>query len=135
MNRWLSLILGPELYWIMVYVAFRWLAVRNVPPSAAGNTTLNWAVWLAATVGVAASFALLALPNTNRWIVLVRLAVAGFIGLNAGVIVACGAIKYPEPGRDSGLMALWFLAVGVGVIVWVIGAIVSVFALRTSGSG
>ena len=130
MNRWLSVLLGPELYWIALYILFRWLAGRNVPPTAAGNTTLNWAVWLVATFGVLFSLAFLALPGSNRWWMLLRLAIAGFVGLNACVIVACEAIKYPELGRDSGLMALWMLAVGVGGILWTLGTIVSLIVMR-----
>jgi hypothetical protein len=132
MNRWLSVMFGPELYW-MLLMTLRWIGTRNVPPTPAGNTTLNWAIWLTATVGVLASFAAFALPGGNRWALLVRLALAGFIGLNACAIVACEAIKYPEPGRNSGLMALWFLAVGVGGILWFLGALVVLIVLRSSG--
>src|SRR5688572_75983 len=133
MNRWLSLILGPELYWIILYVVFRWLAARNVPPTASGNTTLNWAIWLVATVGVLLSFAAFAVPGVNRWILFIRHALAAFIGLNACVIAACAAIKYPELGRDSGLMALWYLAVAAGGVLWILAAIVAIilFWIRT----
>ncbi len=133
MNRWISIILGPESYWIAWFLVVRWIAARNVPPTAAGNTALNWAVWLAATLGVLLAFAVFSIPGVNKWPMLVRLAVAGFIGLNACAIAACGAIKYPELGRDSGLMALWFLAVGVGAIIWVAGAIVALLILRSRG--
>lgn len=135
MNRWLSIFLGPEVYWIVLFIVCRWIAARNFPPTAAGNTTLNWAIWLAATLGVLASFAALAIPGVNRWVMLLRLALAGFIGLNACAIVACGAIKYPELGRDSGLMALWFLAVGVGAMLWVLGAVVAMLAFRARIKG
>jgi len=131
MNRWISIILGPESYWIAWYLVVRWLAARNVPPTAAGNTALNWAVWLSATLGVLLAFAFISIPGVNKWSMLARLAVAGFIGLNACAIAACAAIKYPELGRDSGLMALWFLAVGVGAILWVAGALVALFVLRS----
>ena len=102
MNRWLPAVLGPELYWIVVYLILRWLAARNVPPTAAGNAALNWAIWLAATVGVLASFAAFAVPGTNRWALLARLAFAGFIGLNDCAIVACDAIKYTELAEIPG---------------------------------
>jgi hypothetical protein len=114
----LRIFIGPELYWVLLYLAVRWLAARNVPPTAAGNTALEWAVWLTATAGVALSFAFLAVPGVNRWILLARLVVAALIGVNACAIAACEAIKYPELGRDSGLMALWFIAAMLGDVIW-----------------
>ena len=130
MQRWLRIFIGPELHWILLYVRVRWLAARNVPPTASGNTALEAAVWLTATVGVVLSFVFLAMPGANRWILFGRLAVAGFIGVNACAIAACEAIKYPEPGRDSGLMALWFMAAMLGGVIWCISAGVSIVILR-----
>jgi hypothetical protein len=134
MHRLLRIFIGLELYWVLWYLVFRWLAVRNVPPTEAGNVALNWAVWLMATIGVALSFALLALPGANRWILFARLAIAALIGVNACSIVACDAIKYPEPGRDSGLLGLWILAVMVSGVVWCISAGVSLLILRLKSS-
>jgi hypothetical protein len=130
MQRLLRIFIGSELYWVVLYVGVCWIAARNVPPTGPGNTALEWAVWLTATVGVALSFALLAVSGINRWILLARLAFAAFIGVNACAISACEAIKYPELGRDSGLMALWFMAAMLGGIVWCVSAGVSLLILR-----
>ena len=134
MQRLSRILIGPEVYWVVLYLVFRWLAVRNVPPTEPGNVALNWAVGLMATVGVALSFGLLAVPGANRWISFARLAIAAFIGVNACSIVACDAIKYPEPGRDSGLLGLWIMAVIVGEIVWCVAAGISLFVLRLKSS-
>lgn len=130
MNRLFSILLGPELFWTMLYLACRWLAARNVPPTAAGNAMLNWAIWIAVLVAVPLSFALLGLPGTNRWIMFARLAVAAFIGLNACVFAACDGINYPGLGQNSGLMALWMIAIMAGGFVWCVSAGVSLFLLR-----
>jgi hypothetical protein len=130
MQRLLRILIGPELYWILLYLLVRWIAARNVPPTGPGNAALEWAVWLTATAGVVLSFAFLAMPGGNRWILLTRLAIAAFIGVNACAIAACEAIKYPEPGRDSGLMALWFMAAMLGGIIWCIAAGISLLILR-----
>ena len=66
MQRFLRIFIGPELYWILLYLGVRWLAARNVPPTASGNTALEWVVWLTATVGVVLSFVFLAVPGVNR---------------------------------------------------------------------
>ena len=130
MQRLLRIFIGAELDWVLLYVGVRWLAARNVPPSAQGNTVLEWAVWLTATVAVVLSFVFLAIPGVNRWIALGRLAFAAFIGVNACAIAGCEGIKYPELGRDSGLMALWFMAAMVGGIMWCISAAVSLVIMR-----
>lgn len=134
MSRFASVVLGPELFWVLIYLVFRWLAARNVPPTEAGNAALNWAIWLAAIVGVAASFAFIAMPGANRWVMFARLTVVGFIGLNACVILACEWIKYPVPGQNSGLMALWIVAVIAGGAVWVLGAIATAIIVRMSAA-
>ncbi len=115
---------------MLLYLGVRWLAARNVPPTGPGNTALEWVVWLTATVGVALSFAFLAVPGMNRWIILARLGIAAFVGVNACAIACCEAIKYPELGRDSGLMALWIMAAMLGGIVWCVSAGVSLLILR-----
>ena len=59
-----------------------------------------------------------------------RLAFAAFIGVNACAIAACEAIKYPELGRDSGLLGLWIMAALLGGVVWCVSAGVSLLILR-----
>ncbi len=130
MHRLLRIFIGPELYWVLLYLGIRWLAARNVPPTGPGNTMLESVVWLTATIGVALSFVFLAVPGVNRWILFARLAFAAFIGVNTCAIAICEAIKYPEPGRDSGLMALWFMAAMLGGVVWCIVAGISLLILR-----
>jgi hypothetical protein len=134
MYHLLRILIGPELYWVLLYLGVRWLAARNVPPTASGNSALEWAVWLTATVAVALSFAFLAVPGINRWILLARLAITAFVGVNACAISACEAIKYPELGRDSGLMTLWFVAAMLGGVVWCVAAGVSLLILRRRSS-
>jgi len=130
MQRRLRILIGPELYWVLLYLVIRVLAASNTPPTVSGNNALEWAVWLTATAGVALSFIFLTLPFINRWVMLARLAFAAFIGVNACAITACAAIKYPELGRDSGLMALWMLAAMLGGVVWLAAAGVSLVILR-----
>ena len=73
MQRLLRLLIGPELYWLLLYLGVRWLAASNVPPTLSGNNALEFAVWVTATAGVTLSFLLLALPWANRWRMLARL--------------------------------------------------------------
>src|SRR3954453_16415195 len=130
MERLLRIVRGPELYWVLLYLCVQRVAASNVPPTASGNSALEWTVWLTATVGVTLSFAFLAVARPNRWVMLARLALAAFVGVNACALTACGAIKYPELGRDSGLMALWFMAAMLGAVVWFVTAGVTLLILR-----
>ena len=129
MQRLLRILIGPELYWVVLYLGVRWLAAGNVPPTGPGNTALEWTVWLTATVGVALSFAFLAVRGMNRWTIWARLAFAAFIGVNACAVVACEAIKYSETGRDSGLLGLWMIAALHGAVVWCLSAGASLLIL------
>jgi len=130
MQRLFRFLIGPELYWVLLYLGVRCLAASNVPPTASGNNALEWVVWLTATLDVALSFVFLVLPWANRRGMLTRLALAAFVGVNACIFAACAAIKYPELGRDSGLMALWFMAAMLGAVVWCVTAGVSLLILR-----
>ena len=71
----------------------------------------------------------MAVPGINRSTMLARLAFAAFIGVNACAIAACEAIKYPELGRDSGLLGLWMVAALLGGVVWCVSVGVSLFIL------
>ena len=81
------------------------------------------------------SFLAFALPGAGRWWLLARLAIAGFLGLNACAIVACNWIKYPEAGRDSGLLGLWMLAVMFGALTFLICTGITLFLLKGSPRG
>lgn len=133
MLRPLSIVLGPELYWLAIYLGFRWLAHRNVPPTAKGNSALNSAVWLVAILAVPLSFAFYAVPGNDRWILLVRLAITALVGVNACAVLACDWIKYPEPGRNSGLLALWISSAGLAGFTWLASAVVAILLLRVGG--
>ncbi len=123
----LTVLLGPELYWLALYMGFRWLASRNDPPSESGNATLQAAVYVAASAGVALAFGFLAVPGAHKGILFARLAVTAAVGVIACAVVACEGIRYPEAGRDSGLLGVLMYATMLGGLVWIVGAIASWF--------
>lgn len=130
MKNWTLLLLSPETYWALLLLGFHWLAARNVPATAAGNELLTWAIWLAAGLAVPLSFVVLAVPHGLPWLMLTRLGLSALIGLNTCVIVAGEAIHYPEPGRNSGLLALWLRAGLLGAVLWLLTAGLAWWLLR-----
>lgn len=46
MDRWTTVLLGPELYWLVVSLALYLLGLRNVPATEAGSRTLERLLWL-----------------------------------------------------------------------------------------
>ena len=48
---------------------------------------------------------------------------AAFIGLNAALITTVGAIDYGD-SRNSGTYAFWFLGVGLGGVLWIVGYVI-----------
>lgn len=122
MPYWLSLILGPELFWLAVYLFVSWLGGRNHPSTPSGNNIMEHAAWAMSYAAVPLSFLVYLIPGTNRWWLLGRLALAGFIGINACLLSIVEDIDYPEAGRNSGLMGYWIMGVIFGGIIYIVGA-------------
>ncbi|MBY0374406.1 MAG: hypothetical protein K2Q23_10460 [Bryobacteraceae bacterium] len=123
MPIWLARLLGPEVYWLAMYLIARWVGARNVPATPAGNTLIENFWWGYAFAAPAGSFLLFVVPGPNRWILLLRLGIAAFIGLNAGTMHLAERLDYPEPGRNSGTYGYWLMGTLGGTALYVVGAI------------
>ena len=114
MQRLLRILIGPELYWMLLYLGVRWLAASNVPPTAVWQQCVGICRLgdsnCRGNVEFRCSWPFRWQTDGECW----RDSLSGVVGVNACAISACEAIKYPELGRDSGLMALWFMAAMLG---------------------
>jgi hypothetical protein len=128
-NRLLGRLLGPELYWLGVYLLSRLLAASTTPVDPAGIRLLERSSWIVPAVTVPLAFAIFywfaPVPTSRGWLTF-RMLVAAFIGLNAALIALVGAIDYGD-SRNSGTYAFWFLGLAFGGVLWVIGYIVVVW--------
>jgi hypothetical protein len=133
MNRWLAYALGPEALWILLYLVSSAVAARNVPPTPAGTAFLERATILLPATGVPLTFLAYAVPGTNRWVLLARIALAIFVGLNASLFAIVGRIDYGD-SRNSGTLGFWVYGILVGIVAFVASGIVTFFLLRTAGA-
>lgn len=130
----MKLLLGPELYWALVYGAAHVLAARNVPPTPAGNALLERLWWLLPLLAVPVSFAALAVPGANRWVVLARIVLVGLVGVIAAATRITGAVDHGDT-RNSGTAAGWMVSIGLGVVLLGVGAVATAVWLLVARKG
>jgi len=111
-----AVLLGPELYWVVLFAAVKWMAVRNLPSTPEGNQSLERLWYLLPLVAVPLSFVYLWAPEPGKWSMLLRIDLAACVGLIACELVSTSAIDYHN-SRNSGTAAGFFLAVGLGIMM------------------
>ncbi len=128
----LAFLLGPELLWIAFFLLASWLAGRNSPPSVAGDASLERVCLIGPFLFVALTFLTFLVPGPSRMWLLVRIALAAVIGVNACLFKLIDGIDYGD-SRNSGVLGLWVYGVLTGGLALVPGAITAlVFLLRTA---
>ena len=108
-----SMLLGPELYWLLACALVYGLCLQNNPPTDAGSEALEKWWYIAPLLLLPASFLLFFAPTgTNPWLLLLRLDIAAAIGVVVAAIFVANAIKYQtDPTRNSGVLAGMMIAV------------------------
>jgi hypothetical protein len=116
-----------------MYGATTLLNSRNQPPTVAGNQQLELIGWLLPITGVILSFVPLAWAPGNNWLWLLRIVVAGLVGIVVVTNHLCTAIDYGD-SRNSGVGTAFMLFVGLGIVALGIGtAIAAVVFLLKAG--
>jgi hypothetical protein len=115
----MRLLIGPELYWVVVYFITAWFTRRNLPPTEAGSRFLEKLGWLIPIIAVAASFLFYALPSPPRWLT-VRLLLAAVIGVNVISFKLISGINYGD-SRNSGVLGVWVYSILAGLAGYVGG--------------
>lgn len=123
MNRWMTFLLGPEMYWLFIYGLTRLIGQVNQPATDAGNLWMErlgcW-LWPLLTVPLAflAVFALMPPGQSRAWL-WARLLLATFIGLNACLFHLTGTIDYHD-SRNSGVWGVWMYGVMTGTALFAV---------------
>lgn len=115
-------LIGPELYWVLVYAIAAWLTRQNVPPTETGSRFLERLGWLMPLIAVPTSFLFFALPTPPRWLT-PRLVLAAMVGVNVVAFKLISGIDYGD-SRNSGVLGVWvysILAGGVGFLGGLVG--------------
>ncbi|MBD2701998.1 hypothetical protein IC229_15215 [Spirosoma sp. BT702] len=120
MNRITTYLIGPELVWLLLYICARVLTNNNQPPTPDGNAQLENLQWYVALLGVLVSFIPLFWVSDHLWWWLLRIGVAGIIGVIVINLTLIGGIDYGD-SRNSGIGSTLFLTVPLGGLLLLIG--------------
>ncbi len=119
-NRLLGWLLGPELYWLVVYLASKLLVANITRGDPAGIRILAAASWILPLLTVPLAFAIfywfLPLPSARGWLT-ARMLLAAIIGLNAALIAIADAIDFGD-SRNSGTYGYWMMGAILGGALW-----------------
>jgi hypothetical protein len=112
-----------------IYLASRLLVASTTPGSANGIKLLERSSFIVPAVSVPLAFAifywLAPAPASRGWLTF-RMLLAAFVGLNAALIAVAGAIDYGD-SRNSGTYGFWFLGLGLGGALWIVGYVIVLF--------
>ena len=123
----LGLLLGPELYWVLIYLVAVLFARQNLPPTEASSRWLEKVSMLLPLVAVPLSFAVFWLPTRPRWLI-ARFALALLVGLIFVVIRLVNGVDYGD-SRNSGVFGVFALGLGVGFLA-LVASLIALWILR-----
>ncbi len=122
-NRITTFLLGPEFSWLLMYGLALLLVAPNQPPTEAGNVRLESLAWYVLFAAIILSFVPLSWSQNGLGWWMLRIAIAGLIGITSLATKFCSAINYND-SRNSGVGTLWIMLVIFGVIFLFLGMIV-----------
>jgi len=129
MNRALEWLLGPELYWFLIFLFTVLVARLNLPPTDLGNAWLERLGWLLPLVAVPGAFLWsygFLSPGQSRGWLTARLILATLVGLNVCLFQLIGAIDYKD-SRNSGVLGVWVMGLLAGALAFAVSAGVLAF--------
>lgn len=126
-----SLILGPELFWLLICALIYGLCLRNNPPTDGGSAALEKWWYIVPLLFLPAGFLLYFVPTgANPWWLLLRLDLAAAVGVIATAVFVANAIDYQtDPTRNSGVLAGMMIAVVFAVFTGGATNVVTIIAL------
>jgi hypothetical protein len=121
-SRITTFLLGPELSWLLMYGVALLLVAPNQPPTEAGNVRLESLAWYVLFSAIVLSFAPLYWSQSGLGWSMLRIGIAGLIGITSVATAFCAAIDYND-SRNSGVGTLWIMLVIFGVMFLILGMI------------
>lgn len=121
-SRITTFLLGPELSWLCMYGLALLLVAPNQPPTEAGNVRLESLVWYVLFGAILLSFVPLYWSASGLGWWMLRIGIAGLIGIASVATAFCSAINYND-SRNSGVGTLWIMLVIFGAFFLFLGMI------------
>ena len=125
MNRVLSYVFGPEMYWAVMYVLARMAARRHLAPDPAITGWLDRYWIMLPLICVPLTFAFFLLPGGGRWWLLLRIDRAIAIGLAIATTEYCNGMTHHEPSAGPGAGTAWMVMLALGYTLMLAGTIIA----------
>jgi len=122
-GRITTLLLGPELCWLLAYGLALLLVAPNQPPTEAGNVRLESLAWYVLFAAIIVSFLPLYWSQSGLGWWMLRIGIAGLIGITSVATAFCAGIDYND-SRNSGVGTLWIMLVIFGAVFLFLAMIV-----------
>lgn len=129
MSRLLPIILGPELYWVIVCIVTQTATRRHLAPDPAVTLWLDdhWA-WLP-LVFAPLTFIFFFVPDSSRWWLLLRVDLAMAIGLVVSATIFCNGMTYHQPSSGPGAGTAFMVIPMFGGVIGFLGTLIAVATL------
>ncbi|RYC71734.1 hypothetical protein [Spirosoma sordidisoli] len=117
--RWATVLIGPELVWLLVYGAMTLLARANQPPNPRIDDFIE-NLWILIPALTALIFLLWFVPDVEKRGLLLRVWVAGIVGAHLALDKGMSAFSQQGPGIGTAYlvgMILVFVVLVIGSIV------------------
>lgn len=121
-NRITTFLLGPEISWLLMYGLALLLVMPNQPPTEAGNVRLESLAWYVLFAAIVLSFVPMYWSQSGLGWWMLRIGIAGLIGITSVATAFCSAIDYHD-SRNSGVGTLWMMLVIFGTFFLFLGMI------------
>lgn len=121
LRRWL----GPEIYWLTIYLVIAVCGRLNAQHTDAGNQRLEWAWWLVPLLAVPVCFAGWGWAEPHRGWMLVRINVASCVGLWYVASRLATDIHYGD-SRDSGTGSAWVMSLILGMAILMLADVIMI---------
>lgn len=118
MPKWMSLLIGPELIWCVIYGAVALLARANVPPTKTADNLIGQ-LYLIVPLLAILTFALWFFPGVEKNWLLLRVWVAGLFG--AHYALEKGMSAYSDQG--PGIGTAYIVGISLAMFALVTGSI------------
>jgi len=125
MSRFVSIVLGPELYWLVVCALVFVKGEKSSPPDEAVTAYLDahWA-WLP-FIFVPLTFACFIMPGVGRWWLLLRIDLAIAVGLVVASFFFANAMTYHKPSAGPGAGTAFMVIPILGYVMAFVGTAIT----------
>lgn len=112
-------VLGPELFWLVVYAIFNLIARVSHSPQTKMNSFWESTWWWTPLILIPLSYMMYFIPGVPKQLLWLRYLIVGSIGLHFALNYALGLHTEQGPGIGTAYM----VGMGIGIFILLIGTV------------